>query len=134
MNSKFRNIRISPTFLLKSVLKLCYKFRGERPYRIEFVKDALQHLCGTASETAIFKENCLMNASIFCFQFKVVHCLSVSLTTDFHSKAIMDLSSVQFFSNIVSVTEGAGQRVLRVHSSWYFKFLRQCGKVIDQIT
>lgn len=47
-----------------------------------------------------------MNASIFCSSFKVVHCLSVNLKTEFQSKAIMDPSSIKLFSNIVSVTEG----------------------------
>ena len=65
--------------------------------KCEFNKDVLQYLCGTASETIIFKEHCLMNASIFCSLFKVVHCLSVSITTDTLSKAIMDPSSVQLF-------------------------------------
>ena len=39
-----------------------------------------------------------------CFHilFKVVHCLSVTLTTDTLSKAIMNPSSVQLFSNLVS--------------------------------
>ena len=32
--------------------------------------------------------------------------MSISLTTDFHSKAIMDPSSVQLFYNIVSITDG----------------------------
>ena len=72
----------------------------------EFNKDALQHLCGTASGTVTFKEHCLVNASIFRSQFKVVHYLSVSLTTDTLSKAFMDPSKVQLFSNIVSVTGG----------------------------
>ena len=62
--------------------------------KYEFIEDALQHLCETAFEKAIFKEHCLINASIFCSQFKVVHCLSVSLTTDFNSKAILDSSNV----------------------------------------
>ena len=75
--------------------------------KCEFNKDVLQYLCRTASETIIFKEHCLMNASIFCSLFKVVHCLSVSITTDTLSKAIMDPSSVQLFSNIVfSITGG----------------------------
>ena len=43
---------------------------------------------------------------------------SVSLTTDLHSKAIMDPSSVQLFSNTLSVTEGgldgAGDTLLLV--------------------
>ena len=34
--------------------------------KYEFIEDALQHLCETAFEKAIFKEHCLINASIFC--------------------------------------------------------------------
>ena len=68
----------------------------------------MQHRCGTASGTAILKEHRLVNASIFCSLFKVVHCLFVSLTTDTLSKAIMELSSVQHFSNMVSVIGEVG--------------------------
>ena len=60
----------------------------------EFNKDALQHLCGTASGIAVFKEHWTVNASIFCSQFKIVHCLSVSLTSDTLSKVFMDTPSV----------------------------------------
>ena len=74
--------------------------------KCEFNKDALQHICGTATGKAIFKQRWLVNVSIFYSQFKFVHRLAVSLTTDTLSKAIMDLSSVQRFSNIVSLTEG----------------------------
>ena len=35
--------------------------------KYEFITDALQHLCGTVSETAIFKEHCLINASIIFY-------------------------------------------------------------------
>ena len=95
--------------------------------KYEFIKDALEHLCESAFETAIFKEHCLINASVFCSQFKILSILSVSLTTDFRSKAIMDPSSVQLFSNIVSVTdgglEGAGGTLLLVlqysQTVWY---------------
>ena len=44
--------------------------------------------------------------SEFVFSFRTVLCLSVSLTNDSLSKAIMDPSSVQLFSNIVFVTGG----------------------------
>ena len=34
--------------------------------KYEFIKDALEHLCESAFKTAIFKEHCLINASVFC--------------------------------------------------------------------
>ena len=40
--------------------------------------------------------------------FKVLRCLFVSLTTDTLSKAIMELSSAQHFSNVVSVKGEVG--------------------------
>ena len=74
--------------------------------KCEINKDALQRLCGTASGTTIFKEQCLVNASIFYSYFKFVYFLSLSLTTATLTKAIQDPSSVRLFSNIVSLTEG----------------------------
>ena len=69
----------------------------------------------------------------FVLSFKVVHCLFVSLTTEFQNKAIMDPSSVQLFSNIVSVAEvwleGAGGTLLLVfqvsEEVWYAHWLDQ---------
>ena len=78
--------------------------------KCEFNKNALQHLCGTAFRTAIFKEHGFVNAVKFCSYLKVVYCLPVTLTTDTLSKAFMDFSSVQPFCNIVFVT---GERVGR---------------------
>ena len=97
--------------------------------KCEFNKDALQHLCGAASRTAVFRDNWL-DCFVFCTYFKVVRYSFVSLTTDTLIKAIKEPSSVHFFSNIVSVT-GGGVWGIGVHSSWYFKFLRWCSKVID---
>ena len=76
--------------------------------KCEFDKNALQHLCGTAFRTVIFKEHGFVNVVKFRSYLKVVSCLPVTLTTDTLSKAFMDFSSVQPFSNILFVT---GERV-----------------------
>ena len=69
--------------------------------KCEFNKDAApQPVCFWNS----YFEGTLLSECIFFSQFKVVHGLSVSLTTDTLSKSIMDPSSVQRFSDMVSVT------------------------------
>ena len=42
-------------------------YRKSSIAKYEFNKDVLQHLCGTTSGTVIFKEHCLVNASMNAF-------------------------------------------------------------------
>ena len=73
MTLKFRNIRSSPPFLLKKCSKIIPQIYRRTPMpKYEFIEDALQQLSGTASKTAVFKEHCLMNASIFCSSLKLL--------------------------------------------------------------
>ena len=43
-------------------------YRKSSIAKYEFNKDVLQHLCGTTSGTVIFKEHCLVNASMNAFR------------------------------------------------------------------
>ena len=71
MNLKFRNTRSSPPgYHVRKCSKITPQFYRRTPMpKCEFSTDALQHLCRTTSGTTTFKEQCLLNASIFCPNF-----------------------------------------------------------------